>query len=254
MTDVTNATNAEFEIYEGAPDFSGFQAANNAQDDLREADSEIQTFFGAAASGQNDIHETLRWYRNNETTDEIGFNPDGMCLKVVRTARNIPAMFPSAVSAQNATPARNRITKVREIRRGMVGYYDDPSDSNPFGHVVTFVGRVPEANPDKMSDLLVRTNSVLRGKLVIVRADYFQQHWGDPFVFAATWLNGQNLLLDPPPAPKPKSERLDHAISDLILARDWHLSRGNDRGRRVAAALQRDIDEMKATKKEFGWA
>jgi len=140
-----------------------------------------------------DWQETMGWYARNSTTEEIGFDPDGQCLKVCRTARAIPSKYPSAKAAQDATPKKYRVQKVRDLRRGMVLFFDDPNDSNKFGHIVTMVGRVRGGDPDNLHDVLVESNSVVKGKVVVVRGDYFTEHWGDPFQFGATWLNGQEL-------------------------------------------------------------
>lgn len=137
--------------------------------------------------------ETLEWYETHQTEREIGFNPDGMCLRVVRTARDADALYGSALESQRATPEEHRVYKIRDLRKGMVLYFDDEDDSNPYGHVVTQIGRVPGFDPDSLHDILVETNSVKKGQLVIVRGDYFQRYWGDEFKFGATWLNGQTL-------------------------------------------------------------
>lgn len=141
-----------------------------------------------------DFAETLEWYRENTTTREIGFNPDNMCLKVCRTARFIPALHPTAKIAQDATPERYRVHRVRDLRKGMVLYFDDPNDSNRAGHIVTMQGRVKGFDEDDLNDVLVLTNSVVSGKLVTVRASYFQKHWGDEFQFGSNYLNG--IVLD----------------------------------------------------------
>lgn len=139
------------------------------------------------------VQQTLDWYETHKTTKQVGFNPDGMCLKVCRTARGIPSKYASAKEAQDATPKQHRITKIADLRAGMVLYYDDPKDSNRYGHIVTMIGRVKNADMNKLSDILVVTNSVKKGQLTTVRGDYFPKYWGDPFVFGATWLNGVEL-------------------------------------------------------------
>lgn len=144
----------------------------------------------------HNFQETLEWYQTHQTARQIGFNPDGMCLKICRTARAIGSKYAAAVDAQRATPLNNRVTRVRDLRRGMVLYYDDPNDSNRFGHIVTMIGRVRGGNLDALSDILVETNSVKKGELVVVRGDYFPRYWGDKFQFGATWLNG--VVLDVP--------------------------------------------------------
>lgn len=198
---------------------------------------------------QRNTPDTLEWYRMEQTSPP--FDPDGMCLKICRTARNIDAMFPSALSAQQATPASKRITKVADITKGMILYYDDPRDSNPFGHIVTAAGWASEGRT--LHDLIVWTNSVRANVLVAVRGDYFPQHWGDQFQFAATWLNGQDLLLPKVAAPKPPEKlirptRLRKAIALLEDSIEFHRSQGNDR---IVQALRRDIKELRRTIAEF---
>jgi hypothetical protein len=86
----------------------------------------------------------------------------------------------------------------------MVMYFDDPRDGNKFGHIVT-VAAVPAGGAKHLSDITVWTNSVTDNRVVKVKADYFPRHWGDGFVFASTWLNGEALKLPPVPKPKPKT-------------------------------------------------
>lgn len=140
-----------------------------------------------------DYKDTLEWYRTHDHAREIGFNPDGMCLKVCRTARDIGPLHLTAKEAQDLTPISDRIFNVRKLRRGMVLFYDDPNDANRSGHIVTLIGRVKGFDPDSLHDLLVETNSVKTGELTVVRGDYFTEHWGDTFIFGATWLNGEKL-------------------------------------------------------------
>lgn len=192
--------------------------------------------------------ETLAWYRENDTASEIGFNPNGMCLKVCRTARGIGPMYPDAKTAQDATPQSHRVSRIRDLRRGMVLYYDNPRDSNRFGHIVTMIGRVRGFNPDSLADVLVRTNSVVSGKLVVVRGDYFPRFWGDPFQFGATWLNGQVLDV-PNPAKKqePKKKTITQVARE-VLNGEW--GNGDVRVKRLTAAgynpveIQRRVNQL----------
>lgn len=146
--------------------------------------------------------EALAWLRENNTAQEIGFDPDGMCLKIARSARDIAARFLTAKQAQDATPREHRVYRVADLRKGMVLYIDDPNDSNTAGHIVTMMGRVRNANVNDLHDVLVKTNSVKANELVTVRADYFTHHWGDQFQFGATILNGVELDV---PAKKDQS-------------------------------------------------
>lgn len=132
----------------------------------------------------------LDWYRHHQTTAQIGFNPDGMCLAICRTSRDIGPRYGSAKEAQDHTPQEFRVHRIRDLRRGMKIFVDDPNDSNKFGHIVTMEGRVRGFDWDDPNDVLVWTNSVVSGKLVLVRLTYFKIHWGDSFQFGAFWLNG----------------------------------------------------------------
>jgi hypothetical protein len=135
----------------------------------------------------------LAWYQSHQTTAQIGFNPDGMCLAVCRTSRDIGPRYSSAKQAQDNTPKEFRVYRIRDLRRGMKIFIDDPNDSNKFGHIVTMAGRVKGFQWDDPNDILVWTNSVSSGRLVLVRLTYFKEHWGDSFQFGAFWLNGQEF-------------------------------------------------------------
>jgi hypothetical protein len=212
---------------------------------------------------QRTTPETLAWYRENGSNPPI--NPDGMCLSMCRRARNIPPKYPSALSAQEATPEEYRFYNLDEVKRGMVMYFDDPADSNPYGHIVTVAGRVKgTTDRNDPSKILVWTNSVVRGELVVVRANYFWKYWGDQFQFAATWLNGEEIDDLQPPEPRPprqfptvKStiENITDAINELNSAIIYHESRKHPR---IVMALKRDRNHLrqvrrglKATTEEF---
>ena len=195
------------------------------------------------------LEDTIKWYREHETTEELGFNPDGMCLKIVRTARGLNAMFPTALSSQEATPESHRIKNPADIRKGMVGYYDDPNDENPFGHVVTYVGRVKNEDPNSLKSLLCRTNSVVKGEIVVVRGNYFNERWGDSFQFASDWLNGQKLTLRASKKPPlGKAEGLREAVRLIDRSIKHHEKAGH---LRLVEALKRDKRELKKTIKQF---
>lgn len=207
---------------------------------------------------QRSVAEALSWYNREATSPP--FDPDGMCLKVCRTARNIGSMYPSAVKAQNATPARHRISRIRDIKPGHIMYFDTVGDSNPYGHIVTVVGRVKGVDVDSLSSIVVWTNSVKANQLVKVRADYFPRYWGDRFVFAADWLNGVKLdmgaVVAPPPAPVVKTPkgymqlRIAHASLqysdttpqrradiDKIFAQGFHWITGTEAGEKSTRIL-----------------
>jgi len=190
----------------------------------------------------------ISWYKGHETKSQLGFDPDGMCLRICRTARGIDPLYPTAVSAQEATPAKYRVTKVRDIRRGMVAYYDDPNDSNPYGHIVTVVGRVKGEDRDSLRSLLVRTNSVKSDQIVVVRGDYFPRYWGDRFQFAATWLNGQPFPDFEEKPPLGAAPNLREAIKSLEDSVAYHKRKGHTG---LVKALERDIAEIKQTIRDY---
>lgn len=186
-------TDLDVEIYDDAPQFDESPTADDTDQD--EADEAIKGlgFFAKVVAAIATWAGALSWYRSHRTTQQIGFNPDGMCLKVCRMARNIPAKYLTAKQAQDATPEEHRVHAIRDLRRGMILFIDDPNDSNRAGHIVTLAGRVKGFDPDSLHDLLVWTNSVVSGHLVLVRGDYFLEHWGDKFQFGATILNDVEL-------------------------------------------------------------
>lgn len=209
-------------------------------------------------TGQRDTQDTVQWYRDHETAEQIGFDPNGMCLKLCRTARLIGPAFLSAAAAAAATPSTHRVYGVEDITRGMVVYYDDPNDSNPYGHIVTVVGRRKDIDRSRLDSLLVRSNSVKSHEVVVVRGDYFGQHWGDAFQFAATWLNG--VVLDLPDVPKPPAppkpvylgkvgqQRLEAMLDTYTLMIENQRRFGNAR---IVRALKRDRRRVQQTLNEL---
>lgn len=203
---------------------------------------------------QRNTQGMLEWYATHQTKSQIGFDPDGQCLKVCRTSRNIPAKYPSALAAQVSTPEKHQIHDISKIKQGHFIFFDDPRDNNPYGHIVGVQGRVRDADPSRLGDLLVWTNGVKANRLVLVRGDYFEKHWGDDFQFGTDWLNG--VALDMPKKKKPKPEylgkkkvrRIEETISELQVIRAAMREKGKDR---IAQALTRDIKELKETLKKW---
>lgn len=197
----------------------------------------------------------LEWYRNHQTTAQIGFNPDGMCLAICRTSREIPPQQPSAAAAAKATPQKFRVHRIRDLRKGMKIFVDDPNDSNKFGHIVTMAGRVKGFDWDDPNDVIVWTNSVVSGKLVKVRLTYFQQHWGDKYQFGAFYLNGYELDYpgwkhdgkgkeEKPPKPKPNEGPVAEKFKST--AGEWDvkvLDRAVERGNKLMGPKIKAIEK-----------
>jgi len=194
-----------------------------------------------------DVNATLKFYRDNK--DDWPFNPNGMCLKICRTARLIGPMYPTALASQLATPVKYRVYSLKDVRRGMVMYFDDPNDSNPAGHIVTALGR------DTKGGILTWSNDIVPNVLKVVYSSYYLKNWGDRFQFAATWLNGVELdtgvnthASDDKDPKRRKLKNLQHAIADLERMIAHHKKKGNDR---LVKALQRDLRTLRKTLKEF---
>lgn len=175
-----------------------------------------------------------------------------LCLKLQRQARGLPAVYPSALSAALATPLSERVTRVSDLRRGMVAYSDDPNDSNPFGHVYYIAGW--DGPRDDPKNCLTWTNDARRqGGVDLVPLSFFRDQWGDRFQFGATWLNGYNFAeFDKAPAPDPGrgtiGGNLDHAIEDIRKAMRWHRGQGNTA---IVNALAADLAALKETRNRF---
>ena len=245
MTKVMTEEGFEVEVYEDAPDHRYAEGVEGAQD----FEDEFRTLVSPTT---RDTQGALDWYKRNQTTSQIGFNPDGMCLKICRVARNIPARYASAREAMLATPQEDRRSLV-QARPGMVAYYADPRDGNPYDHVATIVGRVKGGSLNRLSDLLVETNSVKRGEIVTVRGDYFPKYWGDPFTFAAVSLNGYDFPdFVKKEQPKPlagKGESIRSAMKQLKAAAQYHKRKKNDD---LAEELKQHEAAIRATYKKYG--
>jgi len=189
--------------------------------------------------------DTLAWLKKQHTSGSSSWR--ALCLSLARQARGLPGVYPSALAAQHATPREHRVYDLDKVKRGMVAYFDDPSDGNPYGHITTVIGR------NKAGELLHWTNDASGpGRVSVVRHSFFPNYWGDKFQFAATWLNGYELdLPDGKKKPEKKPEKrpnLDHAIEDIKKA---IAAAKKDDSRRLVKALERDLRELQQTKKRF---
>lgn len=231
----------DVELYEGAPDYEEPQTDDEVQDD----DTDVPLGLGFMANAMNaihDYHEALIWYATHRTRDRIGFDPDNMCLKICRTARNIPAKYLSAKEAQDNTPEKFRVYAIEDLRQGMVVFFDDPNDSNRSGHVVTLAGRrrgIPRKN---LESLILETNTVVMDQIVRVSGDYFGKHWGDSFQFGAAYLNGVEFDVR---GSKTKIERFNNGgpVYNLRLLKKAS-ENGREHAGRVLAQIERQIKSL----------
>jgi hypothetical protein len=165
------------------------------------------------------------------------------CLSLQRQARGLPGVYPSALAAQQATPKGERVTKIADLRRGMVAFFDDPNDSNPYGHIVGVVGWRQGSRRGNLDDLLTWTNS--SDDVIMARASLYPGSWGDAFRFGATWLNGYDFAdFDKPPKPVrgKLGDNYRHAIADVERAIYEHRKLNHPV---LVAALQQDLAYMR---------
>jgi hypothetical protein len=184
------------------------------------------------------------------------------CLVRARSGRNLPAVAPSALAAAHMVPMSDRLDRAELLAQktvqGLVGFADDPSDGNPFGHVYTLIGR------NKIETPICDTNDALgTGYGWIVGYDWFKPHWGDDFSFASRSLNGFALLLpraNPNPNNHPSAPTSDpgfalasveyaiHRMEKAIIWREKHTP-----GKvALIRALRKDLAELKETRRTFG--
>lgn len=205
---------------------------------------------------QNTTAQMRDWYKTHEVyPGSLDFDPDGMCQKICRTARNIGPGYASALAQQQATPLSLRVYDPENAVNGMVAFFDDPNDSNPFGHIATLMGRIKGADRGSLASCLFRTNSVVANRIVVVRGDYFERHWGDRFQFFGKTLNG--VLLDlpekKPSRPDPEPESLPNLpkgavarLERMLDVYDEMIENHSDKPRFVKA-FRRDKREIRQT-------
>ncbi len=199
---------------------------------------------------QRDTNDTLAWLKADRDAGRLIWK--AKCQMRVRMGRNLPAVQPSALAAQHATPMSERVYDIDKVVRGMIGFADDPNDGNPYGHTYTFIGRDKEHVP------VVDTNDALiSGGGSVVRYDWFKPNWGDDYQFAAISCNG--FLLDLPDVPKPKHPKpkpekfatlpnLEYGIHRLEKAIVWHEKKHHTD---LVKALRKDLAELKETLRKF---
>lgn len=162
-----------------------------------------------------------------------------LCLKLQREARGLPAVYPSALAAALSTPKSERVTNVDDLRRGMIGYCDDPNDTNPFAHIFYVAGRTPAGR------ILTWTNDALRtGGVDVVPLDFYEKSWGDRFMFGATWLNGYDFSdFNAPPVETRGTlgDNYRHAIEDIEKVIKYHKDAGHTI---LVTRLERDLLRM----------
>lgn len=192
--------------------------------------------------------DAMAWLKRQHDIGSLQWR--AMCLSLQRQARGLPAVFPSALAAAEGTPMRDRVYDIDKVQVGMVGYCDDPNDSNRFGHIFSFRGK------NKAGKWVVWTNDALRlGGVSTVEYDWFQTHWGDKFQFAAVSLNGFDLPgvsrpADAKPSNHPEVQEVTravavrYAINSIDKAMAYHKSHNHPA---LVLALRKDRAELVQT-------
>lgn len=190
-------------------------------------------------------NEAAAFLKNEHDTGSLEWRK--MCLSLQRQARGLPAVYPSAISAALATPEGERVYSIDDLRRGMVGYCDDPNDSNPFGHIFFIAGR------DKSGRILTWTNDALRvGGVDIVPLSFYKTKWGDTWQFGATWLNGYDFSeFDKPPVETRGrlGDNYRSAMEDVARLERKHRRKGHTI---LADKLAKDLKVMQRRLEKHG--
>lgn len=176
-----------------------------------------------------------------------------LCLSLARQAPGLPAVFPTANAAAHGTPQANRVTKVADLRRGMVAYFGKPGDANPADHIVTVAGwRDPKAKRD-LDNLLTWTNDAVDpGSVDLVRASFFPEKWDAPFMWGATSLNGFDLPGYDTGRPKPSPASVGPAFQAAMQELRKEIRKQRRLGHTgLVNALVKDLEEMKETRRRF---
>lgn len=177
----------------------------------------------------------------------------GHCLVLQRTARGIPPMFPTALSAAHGTPPDERVYKISNLKRGMVAYSDSPVDDNPFGHIYYIAGWKRDSDHTNPDNCFTWSNDVVSGHagaVGLVRLSFYLQNWNVPFQFGATWLNGYDFaeFNAKPKPPANLGATYDTAIKSVEKAISFHKSHQHPR---IVDALLDDLERMKRKARKF---
>lgn len=158
------------------------------------------------------------------------------CLILQRTARGIPAVFPSAYAAAVGTPESERVYLEDHFRRGMVGF---SKGTDSAGHIFYIAGR------DHNGTVMAWTNDKRHGMVDLVPMSFFEDVWHHKILFAATYLNGYDFRdFNKPPKPVHATlgKNFDAGIQSLEKALEYHKRHNHDS---LVALLTKDIKRMK---------
>lgn len=184
--------------------------------------------------------DSIAWFHEERRLDH---RYPGECLILQRSGRGIPPLAPTAHAAQVITPTRERVYKLENLRRGMIGY---TFGSNPAGHVFDILGRKKGFDLDDPDGILTLTNDAdeeAPGAIRVVALSFYKNQWGHEWQFGATRLNGYDFadFNAPPKVPAHLGTTYHHAIEDMKKAIAHHKAEGHDV---LVAGLENDLERM----------
>lgn len=106
-------------------------------------------------------------------------NRVGMCLWHVQEAFNAPHLYPSAIAQWNAAKTKHT---GRDIPYGAPVYFR----GGRYGHIAIYVGNGKVRSSDAGGS----------GRMATVPLDWFQQHWGYPYIGWSEDIGGQRIDFD----------------------------------------------------------
>lgn len=183
---------------------------------------------GAALFNRAQVEsDTRQWFR--------------LCLKLQRTARGVPAVFPTAMSAALATPRSERIYDQEKWERGMIAYCFDPDIPGTAGHVFFLVGRLD-------GKMITMTNDAKApGAVDYVPLSFYEDVWGHRIQFAATMVNGYDFSdFNKPPVQVLKGTLGDNYAFSLETLKKIRKQKREKLGpdHPLVLALNNDIERM----------
>lgn len=170
------------------------------------------------------------------------------CLVLQRTARGIPAVFPTALSAALATPKTERVLDRNNWRRGMVAFSYDPKIPGTAGHVFFIVGRLD-------GQIITGTNDAKSpGAVDFVPLSFYEDVWGHKIQFAATMLNGYDFSdFNKPPVQVLEGTLGDNYTKSIDILKKIRAQKREKLGADHPLVLALDNDISRMTKHLNAW-
>ena len=109
--------------------------------------------------------QAVAFYKKQRDTGSKSWK--GLCMKLARSAYGFDTgIYPSALACMVATPKKYRVTALKDVKVGMLGFFVDPDDDNPFEHIAACVGHNKEGLP-------IWGTNLADGSVAFVGHDFF---------------------------------------------------------------------------------